>query len=106
MMKSAALTLVATTLLAAGLAHADDAAADQGPKSPNTALMLSLGGTAASAALVIVQPDAMRSTRSRLPLGFRRALAWATRAPPFDCGFSHQQPNDRGPHPVNNLIGK
>jgi hypothetical protein len=25
--------------------------------------------------------------------------------PFFDCGLQHQQPNDRGPQPVNNLIG-
>ncbi len=63
MSKLVALTLAATTLLTAGLAHADDASlapgnvppipSDQGPKDPNTALLLSLGGTAASAGLVI-----------------------------------------------------
>jgi len=63
MTKLGALTLAATTLLTAGLAHADDVvmapgntppvSSDVGPKSPDTALMLSLGGTAASAALVL-----------------------------------------------------
>ena len=68
MMKPVALTLAATTLLTAGLAHADDTSlapgnvppipSDQGPKDPHTALMLSLGGTAASAALVLAGSSA------------------------------------------------
>ena len=69
MMKSVALTALATTLLTAGLAHADDVSlapgniaptttasttsGAEGPKSADTALMLSLGGTAASIGLVV-----------------------------------------------------
>ena len=49
MNKLAALTLVAS-VAAASVAHADPG--DEGPKSPDTALQLSLGGTLASAAML------------------------------------------------------
>ena len=43
--------------------------------------------------------------QERRPCGVRRALGCDMRVPSFDCGLQHQQPNDRGPQPVNNLIG-
>jgi hypothetical protein len=56
-------------------------------------------------ASVIVQPDVTRATSGRRPSGVRRALAWDTRAPFDACGFSHEQPNGRGPHQSANPIG-
>lgn len=51
MSKLLILAVTAATLCTATAAHADPEPADQGPKDPTTALELSLGGTAASAAL-------------------------------------------------------
>jgi hypothetical protein len=38
-------------------------------------------------------------------LGRQTGTRMSHEGPFFDCGLQHQQPNDRGPQPVNNLIG-
>jgi len=58
MNKLAPLAVLAATLCTPLYAHADDGVSGEAPKNENTALALSLGGTAASAALVIVGGEA------------------------------------------------